>query len=208
MSDEKKISNNEDQFLTELEASRTGEEHDLSTFKECMNSLKSQALDDLEQISGLFSGARPDPGEIPDSVDNLVLGHIRQKSRKIRREKKVVRLFPRYRWAAAAVMGILVFMVSYGINKTDIPENVTINNGNENIRTESADNADSNKIREALYHNSREHKLVKDDSKDVDGNGRINIIDAYLMDRRLMSGVAMPKKMDLNGDGNIDREDI
>ena len=45
-------------------------------------------------------------------------------------------------------------------------------------------------------------------AEDIDGNGSVNIIDAYIMDRRLMSGVAMPKKLDLNGDGYIDREDI
>ena len=45
-------------------------------------------------------------------------------------------------------------------------------------------------------------------AEDIDGNGSINIIDAYIMNRRLMSGVAMPKNLDLNKDGNIDLEDV
>ena len=45
-------------------------------------------------------------------------------------------------------------------------------------------------------------------AEDIDGNGRVDIIDAYIMDRKLMSGVTMPKDMDFNGDGNIDHEDI
>ena len=338
MSDEKKISRNEDIFLAELEASRTGEEHDLSSFEESGNLEKNQVLGDLEQISNLFRGARPDIGEIPESTDDIILGHIRQKSREIRRERKVVRLFPVYKWAATAVVGMLVCVISYSlIYKTDNIKNSTFIKGSD-IQTELSDKVDRNDIKEAPDRNLKEFKtadygseslkskrleenyssddlmllstaadkyisetdskkvsetnkkpqfatqwntekqaeavsayidetsrnttldtnlkntqLVKrvgavnqseevsglfadtkmdktpdtnlnntlltrqmmgagsqpeEDSRDIDGNGKVNIIDAYLMDRRLMSGVALPKKLDFNGDGNINHEDI
>jgi hypothetical protein len=174
MSNEKKIPNNEDIFIAELEASRTGEEHDTSK----INPEANQAIEDLNRISKLFSGAKPDAAEIPDSVDNLVLGHIKQKSREIRRDRKVVHLFPRYKWGAAAVMGVLVCVISYNlIFKMNKPE--------DSLKTIPARSAE-----------------------DIDGNGSINIIDAYIMDRRLMSGFSMSKKLDLNGDGYVNREDI
>ena len=64
---------------------------------------------------------------------------------------------------------------------------------------------------EAYFKNTVNKKIkpiYAETAEDIDGNGSVNIIDAYIMDRRLMSGVAMPKKLDLNGDGNINREDI
>ena len=179
MTDEKKITDNEDLILAELEAYRMGEEHGISR----ITSRESNVIEDLDRISEIFSSASPDPDEIPESVDNFILGHIKEKSREIRRDQKVVRLFPRYKWAAAAVMGVLVCVVSFNlIYKKDRPA--------EKILTEK---------------NSPVSARL---SKDIDGNGRVDIIDAYLMDRRLMSGVNIPKKLDLNGDGDINREDV
>jgi len=182
MSDKKKISDNEDMFLAELDAGRTGEEPDASEFSE----EDLQGIKYLDQISKFISNAKPEPGEIPESVDNVVLGHIKEKSREIRREQKVVWLFPRHKWAAAAVMGVLVCVVSFNLvfkmNK-------------------SADNSSKDNTISMLAEGSK-------GVKDIDGNGRVNIIDAYIMDRRLMTGAAMSKKLDLNGDGRIDNKDI
>jgi hypothetical protein len=156
-----------------------------------MTSSDSQAIEELAQISELFSDLKPDKDDIPESVDHVVLSHIRQKSREIRRERKVVLLFPRYKWAAAAIMGVLVSVISFNhyieVDKLayKLFKDNTTQMFEENVNTIPAQIA-----------------------KDIDGNGRVDIIDAYIMDRRLMSGVAMPKEMDLNGDGNIDHEDI
>ena len=179
MADKKKIPDNEDLNLAELEACRTGEEHGKSR----ITSSDSMIIEDLDRISGLFSKARPDPDDIPGSVDNFILAHIKDKSSEIRREQKVIWLFPRCKWAAAAVMGVLVWMVSFNlVYKKERP-------------AEKFLNEDISNISPGL-------------SKDIDGNGRVDIIDAYLMDRRLISGVSMPKKLDLNGDGDINREDV
>lgn len=237
MADEKKISNNKNLFLAELDACRTGEEQDASRISE----EDLRVIKHLDQISKFISNAKPDPGEIPESVDNVVLGHIKEKSRKIRREQKVIWLSPSYKWAAAAVMGVLVCVVSfnlvYKMNKSadnssnnnttsmlvKLPKDVNekagvIGNRAKPVKAELA-STESLKEKpgmkmvraEANFKNTVNEKLKQVPAmaaEDIDGNGRVNIIDAYLMNRRLMSGVAMPKKLDLNGDGRIDHEDI
>jgi hypothetical protein len=166
----------------ELEAYRIGEEQDIISNDESMSLSDKQVIEDLDKILKFFSQARPDPDNIPESLDNIILGHVKEKSREIRRARKVVRLFPRWKWAAAAVMGVLVCVVTFNIFRSEISENNTFK---DNIAPMSSEI-----------------------SKDIDGNGRIDIIDAYIMDRRLMSGGSMPQKLDLNGDGYINHEDM
>jgi hypothetical protein len=128
------------------------------------------STDDFNNIPKLFSNAKPDPNEISEIVDNTILGHIKEKSREIRRARKVVQLFPRWKQVAVAGMAALICLVSVShFFRSDISENSAL---------------------------------------DIDGNGRINIIDAYLMDRRLTSGSAMPKNLDLNRDGYINNADL
>lgn len=43
---------------------------------------------------------------------------------------------------------------------------------------------------------------------DIDGNGRVNILDAFQMARRLQSGEEPEKDWDVNADGVIDRRDV
>lgn len=124
----------------------------------------------LDDISKLFRNAKPDPGDISESVDDIVLGHIKGKSREIRRKRNVVQFFPRWKQAAAAGIAVLVCAASINIFFR-------------------LDSSGSNAL-------------------DIDGNGRINIIDAYLLDRRLMGGEDLPEKLDLNGDGYINDADI
>ena len=153
----------------------------------------------------------------------------------------MVRLFPRYKWAAAAVMGVLVCVVSFNlIYKTENPADTTFKDNTKQILTESFRSAEGEntltiqnqelakplQVSVDSVQGKPKHKTVisempvvitpDDDlknipagsAKDIDGNGRVNIIDAYIMDRRIMSGVSIPKNMDLNGDGYINKEDI
>ena len=237
MADEKKISNNENLFLAELDACRTGEEQDASKISE----EDLRVIKHLDQISKFISNAKPDPGEIPESVDNVVLGHIKEKSREIRREQKVVWLFPSYKWAAAAVMGVLVCVISFNLvfkmnkpadNSSNVNTTSMLVKSSEDVNEKAgvisnraqpvkAELASTESLKEkpgmkmvraeANFKNTVNEKLKQVPARvaeDIDGNGRVNIIDAYLMNRRLRSGVAMPKKLDLNGDGRIDHEDI
>lgn len=44
--------------------------------------------------------------------------------------------------------------------------------------------------------------------QDVDGNGRVDILDAFLVARRIESGPRPPKAWDVNGDGVVDQADV
>lgn len=236
MTDDNKTIKDEDLFLAELEAFRTGEDYDLSAYEESILPGKDRGLDDLAQISDLFSSTRPDPGEISGAADDIVLSHIKEKSREIRRERKVIRLFPRHKWAAAAVMGVLVCIFSYNLffkmdkpagTITPVPAKASysINEKKNAIVTKAqplktalvtSDTAAGKSglkeigAKKPVNNNSGDsaENLSMQAAGDIDGNGRINIIDAYIMDRKLISGNDMPKKLDLNGDGSINREDI
>jgi hypothetical protein len=178
MSDEKQIKDNEDQSLVKLEAFRTGEEQDLVALPD------NDMMDDLEKIAGLFKAARPYPNEIPESVDNFMLGHIKERSREIRRDRKVVHLFPRYKWAATAVMGVLICVVSINLlyEKDKPTEKILSNHITDVSAVQSA--------------------------KDIDGNGKVDIIDAYLMSKKITNQAVTSKQLDMNMDGLINNEDI
>ncbi len=237
MSDEKKPEYNKDMILADLDAFRTGEEKDAFT----VTPEGRRIIEDLDNISELFSSARPESEKISGSVDDIVLGHIKQKSREIRREHKVVRLFPRYRWAAAALMGVLVCAVSYNIfyknekslnnflkydKKSALVESSEELNGRitpavnntlavkpilvsvDRVRKKMTPERETVKSPAGIAPDEKLKTVSEGMTKDMDGNGRVDIIDAYLMDRRLMSGTVIPKKLDLNGDGTVNREDV
>lgn len=44
-------------------------------------------------------------------------------------------------------------------------------------------------------------------SVDIDGNGRVDILDAFALARRIRSGAALREEWDFNGDGRVDRGD-
>ena len=43
---------------------------------------------------------------------------------------------------------------------------------------------------------------------DVDGDGRVDVLDAFQLARRLEQGGAVEPKFDLNGDGVVDQKDV
>jgi len=57
--------------------------------------------------------------------------------------------------------------------------------------------------RVALVHPSA--KLARGD---VDGNGTVDMLDAYLLAKRLASGAKINSTMDVNGDGIVDQNDV
>ncbi len=234
MTDEKN-NKNEELFLADLEAQRTGEENGSSIQPD------EQAADDLKNISGLFKAARPDPDDISESVDNAVLGYIREKSREIRRDRKVVHLFPRYKWAAAAVMGVLVCVVSINLlyekdktaekilskNITTVPAVLSVkkdgkeyfavnNNQSARIKPAIGELKQDKPVLKMVSAETHVKKSIKEkldsmpapSAKDIDGNGRIDIIDAYLLNQKISNGTVTSKELDMNRDGLINNEDI
>jgi len=55
---------------------------------------------------------------------------------------------------------------------------------------------------------TREVRAPAHAAKDFDGNGRVDIVDAYQLARRLKEGGRPGKVWDLNGDGNVDGDDV
>ena len=46
------------------------------------------------------------------------------------------------------------------------------------------------------------------DKHDLDGNGRVNILDAFVLARHVESAAVPRSEWDLNGDGLVDRQDV
>lgn len=47
-----------------------------------------------------------------------------------------------------------------------------------------------------------------DPRKDIDSDGRVDILDAFTLARRIEGGAALPSNFDLNGDGMVDQRDV
>src|SRR5262245_56063560 len=54
----------------------------------------------------------------------------------------------------------------------------------------------------------RRQRLPPTAGEDFDGNGRIDVLDAYRLALALQRGDAVPARCDLDGDGRVDRRDV
>ncbi|MDB5358684.1 MAG: hypothetical protein JWN24_5137 [Phycisphaerales bacterium] len=52
------------------------------------------------------------------------------------------------------------------------------------------------------------HQLARFAPGDIDGNGRVDILDAYLLAKRLSTGAKPDPAWDVNGDGVVDQKDV
>lgn len=161
--------------LADIEAHRTGEAEMPSEALEKPEAGK--ALENLEAVAESFRRARPGPGEIPESADRAVLENIRKRADEIRRERKIIRIPPRPFMAAAAVV-----LICFGLWEF-------FSAGPEFSKTPGGMFA------------KRERTAV---SGDVDGDGAVDIIDAYLLAKR----VENHNGWDVNGDGLADGGDV
>ena len=55
---------------------------------------------------------------------------------------------------------------------------------------------------------SKGEPVVASLAADVDGNGRVDILDAFLLARRLEASEPVSRALDLNGDGVVDEKDV
>ena len=186
--DEKKNNNNEKKdYLARLDDFRTGKEVDCFSKTELEKAEFKQDLNELKTISSSFLKARPqDSDEIFKTVDKAMLQHIRQRSEEIQKQRKIIPLFVKpvvlKRMAAAAVV---IFVCIAGWN-LDFP---TFRN---------SENRDASLVAKP------QHPSMKD----FDGNGRIDIVDAYLMNRKIKAGINIPDGYDLNNDGLVNESDV
>jgi len=165
-------------FLAELEAQRTGEAVPDPDSEE---SGDPSINEDLARLADMFEQARPELSDIPEAVDAAVLDRIQHRCREIQRRKKIARLFFQPKWAAAAAALLLVIGWYLVIQNTEPMK----------LATEKSSVA----VPSAIV-------------QDIDGNGAVDIVDAYLMAKAVNSGQKVPIQWDLNGDGIVDADDI
>ncbi len=120
--------------------------------------------------------------EVPPEVDRAILAAARERIRSLRPAE---RRWPRLvlRWvpagAAAAVAAILVLLFL-------VP---ALQPAREQGR----------------YAAAPKHALVRED---IDESGEVDILDAFVLARRIESNNELPTDWDMNGDGAVDRADV
>jgi len=168
-------------FLAELEAQRTGEAAPDRDSDGSSDRSINRVREDLARLANMFEEARPELSDIPEAVDAAVLDRIQHRCREIQRRKKIVRLFFQPKWAAAAAALVLVIGWYLIIHHTEPPK----------LTADKSSVAAPSAI-----------------AQDIDGNGAVDIVDAYLMAKAVNSGRKVPIQWDFNGDGIVDAGDI
>ena len=132
-----------------------------------------------QDLRGLFEP----PGAVPARVDKIILDQAR------RRLAKPRRLIIRLRWAAGIAAAAAVIAVGVTLfspqSETMLPPALT---GGRNPQSMSP--------------------ALAEGRADVDGNGRVDILDAFQLARRVEARGPVAPQWDLNGDGRVDKEDV
>ncbi|MFN3165685.1 MAG: dockerin type I domain-containing protein [Phycisphaeraceae bacterium] len=136
-------------------------------------------VDALRELDG--PAVMPDAGRDAD-----VLSGARRHLAQAGRKRRNLRLFfagsAGGALAAAAMIGIIVFLGNpFGETERDL---------------------------EVAYSESVPATTFHGEAGDVDQNGRVDILDAYALARRLERGRSSSEPMDLDGDGKVDQRDI
>jgi len=161
-----------------------------------------------EDLRGLFQP----PGTVPARVDKIILDQAKQRLAQPRR------LIIRLRWAAgiaAAAAGVTIGVVVFNPQsevrnpQSSLPR--FAGNGMSNPQSGSPRLA-----RNGMSNPQSTSPVPAEGRADVDGNGRVDILDAFQLARRIETrGPADPTRSgaadtqwDLNGDGRVDKDDV
>jgi len=121
------------------------------------------------------------PGTVPARVDKAILDQAH------RRLAKPRHLVIRLQWAAglaAAAAAVIVL----GVILYDVP---TRNNQTSTIK-----------------HQESSRPALAEGRADIDGNGRVDILDAFRLARDIEARGPANPQWDLNGDGRVDKDDV
>lgn len=206
--------------LSELEAlrSREGEKIHSTHIESCVDC--QERLNRLEALARELSQTRQHAAApIPRKVDRKVSRMIRERAQEIRRrerdaarENRLAWLFPKLAWAGGtAVAALLTFLlVTKGIDETTLRRTPTTRMPGMALKNAPGRHGNNPGL-------NRRISILKSDPArlkrrvlkgDLDGDGRVDIVDAYLMARRLGRGQGAPKGWDQNRDGRVDRRDV
>ncbi len=148
-----------------------------------------ECVANLNRLTDMFRQQELPPtgaAAIPRGAERAVLDAIARRAKEIRFRRQSISRLRYVPWlvaAAAALVGIALwaFVEFY---RTDVPGSGT-QSGRETMAVPSTST-----------------------SLDVDCNGTIDIVDAYLMSRRLRRGEVMPGNLDFDNDGKVDARDV
>jgi hypothetical protein len=140
-----------------------------------------------EDLRSLFEPA----SSVPAEVDRAILDRA---ARQLGR-RRPIRLL---RWAGpvAAVAAVVVFFFALDVRKE--PDPAPLKNGLKATRAP---------LREH-YQAVRSSPASMISTADIDGSGRVDILDAFKLARHIKSSARPDKKWDINHDGRVNRADV
>lgn len=191
--------------LADLEARRTGEaEGDFSE-----DASTRQALEEIAAIAEQFKQARPKPGEIPEAVDEAILSRLREQGQRIRRKRSFRRLVRNPAWAVAATVLICFSIWNAHLyfeekGEAERTQYVKTEKQPEETSPWRKEEAAAPKARTAAKHAAPEHVY----EQDIDKNGLVDIVDAYLMAKAVKEQKDSPSEWDFNRDGAVNEGDV
>ena len=203
--------------LGDLDALRTGEADARVQETVAGDARLQQQLDEVTSLAAELQDALAvAPSEIPAQVDTAIRDAISASASAFSRSRGPRMIWLRWAASAAAVLaaGLLVWLV--------LPDEDTTQptaGGLEQAAAPVAEKAEKAGQAEQATSSSdatvasAPPRVVKSSSRvtsplDVDRSGRVDIVDAYLVARRLKSMQAPDPKWDFNGDGRIDGADV
>lgn len=125
--------------------------------------------------------------DVPAEVDEAILAQARQRMAALRRRRMVYRLVRTGVAAGAAVAAVLLIARPLGdLDRPGMP-------------------AESERQKMSVPLRTAESAT---EPHDIDGSGRVDILDAFAMARRLDAGEPGEPAWDFNGDGAVDERDI
>jgi len=131
-----------------------------------------------EDLKGLFDSGLSVPPEVDWAIIDGAHRHL------IRRGRR--RPWPRWAAVAGAAAAVIIFAVV--------------------LETRFSRVSDTNRTSDKSAWAPEAAKAGL--ASDIDGNGRVNILDAFKLARRIESAGATEGKWDINGDGLVNRDDV
>ena len=118
-------------------------------------------------------------GAVPPEVDRAIMDRARKHF--VGRRRLPVR------WAASAAAAAAVIILVFALNISD-----------ERSSTQIAEK----------FEVSRTRLVSAGLAPDIDGSGRVDILDAFKLARQIKAGLEPSTKWDMNGDGQVNRKDV
>ena len=158
---------------------------------------QNRQFDDREpHISGRLGKDLRDlfqpPGSVPARVDKAILDQVH------RRIAKPRRLVIRLQWAAGLAAAAAVVVLGVVLFKVVTPDS---DPGPQSRLPRFARN-------DMIRNPQSSRPALAEGRADVDGNGRVDILDAFRLARDIEARGPADLRWDLNGDGRVDKDDV